>query len=425
MIKRAIFNELKEHLTRKEMTLITGPRQAGKTTLMLLLKEFLDERGEKTVFLNLDIEADRHFFDSQDALVRKIVLEIGKDGGYVFIDEIQRKENAGLFLKGIYDMNLGYKFILSGSGSLELKEKIHESLAGRKRIFEVATLSFEEFVNYKTDNRYESKIQDFFSLEREKTKVLLNEYFNYGGYPEVVLAEQSAEKKKIINEIYQSYLEKDISLLLGVKNTEAFSKLIKIIASQTGNLVNVSELSLTLGISAQTVKHYLWYLEKTYTISKVTPYFKNVRKEITKASIYYFYDFGLRNHALDRFGNIQDSQDAGFLFQNVVYHILKKSFQFSAAQIHFWRTKDGSEVDFLIDDGSKIIPIEVKYSEFKKSTIKRSLRSFIEKYHPKTALVITKDFSEEINLDVTKIKFLPFWELIHSIKATTSSVVNI
>ena len=182
---------------------------------------------------------------------------------------------------------------------------------------------------------------------------------------------------------------------------------------------------MTLGISAQTVKHYLWYLEKTYTLSKITPYFKNIRKEITKAPIYYFYDFGLRNHALDRFGNIQESQDAGFLFQNVVYHILKKSFQFSAAQIHFWRTKDGSEVDFLIDDGSKIIPIEVKYSEFKKSTIERSLRSFIEKYHPKTALVITKDFSEEINLDVTKIKFLPFWELIHSIKATMPSVVNI
>jgi len=416
MIKRTVFNELREHLTQKEMTLITGPRQAGKTTLMLLLKDFLDKQGEKTVFLNLDIEADRYFFDSQDALIRKIVLEIGKDQGYVFIDEIQRKENAGLFLKGIYDMNLRYKFILSGSGSLELKEKIHESLAGRKRIFEVTTLSFEEFVNYKTDNRYESRILDFFSVEKEKTQALLNEYLNYGGYPKVVLSEQLAEKKKVINEIYQSYLEKDISLLLGVKNLEAFSKLVKIVASQAGNLVNISELSSTLGISVQTVKHYLWYLEKTYIISKVSPYFKNTRKEITKAPIYYFYDFGMCNHALDRFGNISDLQDTGFLFQNIVYHILKEALRFSSAKINFWRTKDGSEVDFLIDDGNKIIPVEAKYSEFKKPDTERSLRNFIEKYHPKTALVATKNFSEEVNLGATKIKFLPFWKLTKEFK---------
>ena len=133
MVKRKLQNELIKHLSKPEITLITGPRQAGKTTLLLWLKKSLEEEKNNTVFFNLDIESDKQFFTSQADLLKKIQLETSKKKTYVFIDEIQRKENAGLFLKGIYDMNLPYKFIITGSGSLELKEKIHESLAGRKR----------------------------------------------------------------------------------------------------------------------------------------------------------------------------------------------------------------------------------------------------------------------------------------------------
>jgi len=118
MISRKLFSELKSHLLKKEISFIIGPRQAGKTTLMLLLNDYLMKKGERTVFLNLDIEADKQFFTSQANLIKKIKLEIGEKRGFVFIDEIQRKEDAGIFLKGIYDMNLPYKFIVSGSGSV-------------------------------------------------------------------------------------------------------------------------------------------------------------------------------------------------------------------------------------------------------------------------------------------------------------------
>jgi len=114
MIKRTLFNELKIHLKKKEISFIVGPRQAGKTTLMLMLKDYLLKRGENIVFLNLDIEMDKVFFSSQEKLMGKIQLEIGKKQGYVFIDEIQRKSDAGIFLKGIYDQNLPYKLIVSG-----------------------------------------------------------------------------------------------------------------------------------------------------------------------------------------------------------------------------------------------------------------------------------------------------------------------
>jgi len=124
-IKRYIFQELIEHLPKKEISLIVGPRQAGKTTLMNILQDYLNKKGEKTLFLSLDFERDIPYFKTQLALVQKLNLEFGKKKGYVFIDEIQRKENARLFLKGLYDMNLPYKFIVSGSGSVDLKEKTY------------------------------------------------------------------------------------------------------------------------------------------------------------------------------------------------------------------------------------------------------------------------------------------------------------
>lgn len=406
MIKRVLLGELKKHFGQKEISLIIGPRQSGKTTLMLLLKEYLEKRGQKTVFLNLDIEADNQFFTSQAKLIQKIKLELGEQKGFVFIDEIQRLKNAGLFLKGIYDMNLPYKFIVSGSGSLELKEKIPESLVGRKRIFRLFPLSFQEFANYKTRYRYEKKLPEFFRLEKEKTENLLQEYLKFGGYPRVALAQTAGEKQKILEEIFQSYLEKDISYLLRIEKTDVFSQLAKILASQVGQLVNYSELSSTLGIAQQTLKNYLWYLEKTFVVEKVTPYFKNIRKEITKSPVFYFSDLGLRNYSLGFPPN-------GFLFQNFVFNILKEKIRFSE-KIYFWRTKDGAEVDFILETAKGPIPLETKYSHLKETKPTRSLKSFIKKYQPKEAFVVNLSLKKTIIFKQTKIHFIPFYELLPS-----------
>jgi len=411
MIKRTLFEELKSHFSKKELSFIIGPRQAGKTTLMFLLKEYLEKRGARTLFLSLDIERDKQFFVSQDTLIKKIQLEIGREKGYVFIDEIQRKEDAGIFLKGIYDMSLPYKFIVSGSGSVELKEKIQESLIGRKRIFRLNTLSFEEFVNFKTNYKYEKKLFDFFEIDKKKTRDLFEEYLNFGGYPRVVLEERLEEKLKVIAEIYQSYLEKDISYFLGIHKTEAFTNLVKLMASQIGNLVNFSELSSTLRISTKTVKDYLWYLQKTFILEKVTPFFRNLRKEITKAPVFYFYDIGLKNYALGEFGNLK-SLDKGFIFENFVFNILKEKTNYTSAKIHFWRTKDGAEVDLIINFGKEIIPLEVKYKELTKPEVPRSLRSFILNYCPAKAFVINLGLNKKIILNKTEIFFLPFYKLL-------------
>lgn len=410
MIKRKLYQELKSHLSKKEISFIIGPRQSGKTTLMLMLKDHLERTQQKNLFINLDIEADKQFFSSQANLISKIKLEIGEGKGYVFIDEIQRKEDAGVFLKGIFDMNLPYKFIVSGSGSVELKEKIHESLVGRKRIFELPPLSFEEFINFKTEYKYEGKLTEFLSLHKERAVNLLDEYMNFGGYPRAVLDETIEEKRKTINEIYQSYIEKDISYLLKIRKTEDFSNLVKVSASQIGSIFRISEISSTLGISYKTVKDYLWYLEKTFIIHRLSPFFKNVRKEISKSPVFYFYDLGLRNFAIGTFGNVVDPKEKSFLFENFVFNLLKEKIRDSSAVIHFWRTKDRAKVDFVINYGKEQVPLEVKYREFKEPAMTRSFQNFIERYHPERAFVVNLNLNKVLFRNKTKIQFVPFYK---------------
>jgi len=412
MIKRSILPVIEEHLSVPEMTILTGPRQVGKTYLMRVLEERLKEKGEKTLYLNLDYDDDRPIFASQGTLLDYIRLKTGETKAYLFIDEIQRKENAGLFLKGLYDMKLPYKFILSGSGSLELKAKIVESMAGRKRFFTIDPLSFEEFVNFKTGYRYQDKLNDFFTIEKRQTLSLLEEFTVYGGYPRIVLADTADKKAIEMEDIYTSYIKRDIRDLLYVEKPEAFTNLVKIMASQIGSLVNTTELSQTIGIADKTVRHYLWYLEQTFIIKKITPYYQNVRNEIVKSPIYYFYDTGLRNYMLGLFGlPVLPSLLAGHLFENIIWRGLRQNIPISPITIHFWRTRDHAEVDFVLQVGLDTIPIEVKHRVLTSTKISRSFQSFLIKYKPKDAYIIHLGEYLQSTFEGTTIHFLPFYDL--------------
>ncbi|EKD99372.1 MAG: hypothetical protein ACD_22C00280G0002 [uncultured bacterium] len=413
MIKRTILPKLIAHLDNKEITVIAGPRQAGKTTLMYSLKEHVEKKGFKTLYINLDVGSSKEYFNSQTDFINYVNLQVGKDKAYIFIDEIQRITNAGLFLKGLYDSNLPYKLVVSGSGSMELKEKIKESLTGRKRIFEIGTISFEEFVNYKTDYKYADKIQEFFMFDNTQPTQLLNEYLKFGGYPKVITSETLEEKTEEIKDIYESYLEKDIRDLLKVQKSESFTKLVTIIASQIGKPINYSELSNTLEMNTQTVKDYLWYLKKTFVLEKVVPYFGNVRKELTKMPLYYFEDLGLRNYALNRFTHFGISVIDGFLFQNLVLQLLKTKFPMYKA--FYWRTRDGSEVDFVLTGGVETIPVEVKYTNIRETTLTtpRSVVSFIETYKPKKAYIVNLALDKTTGKkNGTEIEFIPYYKLL-------------
>ncbi len=410
-IKRLLFEDLKNHLSKKEITLIIWPRQVWKTTLMKQLKKYLDKKWEKNVFLNLDYEGDNIFFETQEKLLQKIKLEIW-NSWYVFIDEIQKKENAWIFLKWIYDLDLKYKFIISWSWSLELKEKIHESLAWRKRIFECFPVTFKEFVDFKTAYKYENNIIDFFRLEKEKTNNFLIEYLNFWWYPRVIIENEIQEKKYIIDEIYKSYVMKDISYLLKIDKVDAFIMLLKILASQIWQITKYSELSKQVWISEQTIKNYLYYAGNTYSIKAVIPFFRNKQKEITKSPTFYFNDLWLRNYILWVMGTLQDGFNLWFVYQNFVFKLLLEKYINTNNNIKFWRTLDKAEVDFVIENWEEIIWVEVKYSNLKKTEITRSTRSFIEKYNPKEVWIINLSLDDNKTIWNTKVYFKPFYHLI-------------
>ncbi len=404
MIEREIKQKIIDTFKLKEITVLIGARQVGKTTI---LKQIFSKL-ENAVYFNLDIEQDAEYLKSQQSLLNKLELELGKNQGFVFIDEIQQKQDAGRFLKGLYDMDLPYKFIVTGSGSLELKQKIKESLAGRKYLMEMPSVTFTEFVNYKTNYKYKNRLPNFFEIETTKTKLYLDEYLRYGGYPAVITATRSLRKKEIMDEIFTSYVSKDISYLLNVRYPDKFIRMLQLLAVQTGSILNYDQLANDVGVRVETLKNYMWYAEHTFIINIVRPFFTNLKKEITKSPTVYFNDVGLCNYLR---GSLDNSRIDGMIFQNFIYLLLKQKYQKPLAKINFWRNKEKAEVDFIVHKDNEIIPVEVKYSELKKETISRSFRSFIQKYAPKTAFLVNLSLDSKIKIDDTEVLFIPFWKL--------------
>jgi len=411
LIKRTILDALKKHLDRPEITIITGARQVGKTTLMKALQAHLHETGKPSLYFNLDFESDFRYLDSQESFLRKLSLEAGNEFTWVFIDEIQRKKNAGLFLKGLYDMQLPFKFIVSGSGSLELKENIHESLTGRKRLFELMPVTFTEFINYKTDYRYEDRLLEFFNTELDKTEIYLNEYLAWGGYPGIMTEHRGEDKNQLMNEIFSSYIQKDLSYLLNLDRPDAFVKLIEWLSHSVGTSINYSRISNDIGLSLPVVKKYLWYAEQTFIIKLITPFFRSRRKEIVRAPAAYFCDTGMLNFAAGRYGIFPKTLGSGTGFENFIFTLLYEKAMQSSHFVNYWRTADMAEVDFVITGRNKILPVEVKYSKIKRPKISRSFRSFISEYEPDKAYLVNLLYRGELKAGNTRIKIVPFHDL--------------
>jgi len=239
-------------------------------------------------------------------------------------------------------------------------------LAGRKKIFTLHTLSFCEFLRFKGEDVLAK--QDFSKLAlAEKEKILFHyrEYLIYGGYPKVVLA-PLVEKEEILKDLAYSYIKKDI-FEANIKQEEVFFKLLKIIASQIGNLINATELASTLDVSRTAIDDYLFLMQKSFHIGLVKPFYKNLRKEITKMPKAYFLDLGLRNFLLKDFKPFAERQDKGQVLENALYKELLKNNE--SEDIKFWRTTQKQEVDFVVMGKlafeAKANPKSLKISNYK------------------------------------------------------------
>ena len=418
IIERTIFQEIKQHLKEKEITVIVGARQVGKTTLLLYLKDYLISQKkisqERIFYFNLDRLKDLDFFSDQEKVIR--FIKTRKDLGTIFllIDEAQRISNAGRFFKGIYDLGLPVKLVLTGSSALELKAKFQESLTGRKRMFYLWPLSLIEVVKYKDPalKKLIEKTKIISQYDLDKIREIEEELAVFGGYPRIVIEENYQKKINHLEEIHNSYLEKDIINFLKIKKPLIFNKLTSCLSNQICELVNLNELSNSLGIERKTIEHYLNILEQTFIIKLLPPHFKNFRKELVKMPKVFFVDNGLRNFVLGNFNSFQERLDKGAVLENFVANELLKKIS-SPDSLHYWRTLHKAEVDFVIRYGNnKVIPIEAKATELKKKKVSRSYCHFIKEYKPKKGYLINLSLRGEKIIDKTKIIFIYPYEII-------------
>ena len=368
MITRFNFKEIEDHVNKKEFTILIGARQIGKSTLLKQLFDKLQKQKKVVYFINLDrkdilTELDENplnlfqFYPLQEG--QKII---------VLIDEIQYLKDASGFLKLLYD-DYGdrLKIIATGSSAFYIDNHFNDSLVGRKKIFEMYTLSFDEFLAFK--NRDEL-LKDLINLRNSsksksiyKTELfnLLDEYCNYGGYPAIVLADKIEDKVSLLQEIRDSYVKRDV-LESGIQDETKFYRFLMLLASQSGGLVNVNELAKTVRISNVAIENYLFVLQKCFYIGLVNPFYNNLKKELIKMPRIYFNDLGLRNILVNYFAPIQMRIDKGELFENLVYRKLLEEEEKDS--IKFWRTADGNEVDFVVESSYlKGYAVECKFNE--------------------------------------------------------------
>jgi len=355
---RSILPQIQKYMDTRDILVILGSRQTGKSTLLHLLMQSIPD----PVYFDLE---DFKYRELCDAGVEQFIRYLHENGlirspkTYIFLDEIQLLTQPSSFLKLLHDHNPEIKLIVTGSSTFAIRDKFKDSLVGRTVNFELYPLSFQEFLIFK-ESRIDISREIHTPQTIEQLKDLFREYVRYGGYPKIVLTPEKERKEVYLRQIVDTYLKADIRDLAQIRQIDKFNKLLRILAEQSGSMLNITELSNTTGISKQTLEEYLFILENTYVIKRISPFAKNLRKELFKRSKLFFLDTGL-THVLSY--NTIPEVLLGNSFETSVFCELIKNI--STIHLHYWRTKDKKEIDFVLEDGKALKAIEVKLNSAK------------------------------------------------------------
>ncbi|MBI5683209.1 MAG: ATP-binding protein [Deltaproteobacteria bacterium] len=359
ILKRIVFDEIKKYLHTDDIIVLHGARQVGKTTILYYIEDYLKKQGEDAYFIDLE---DSRFVRILDAGAAEFIRHLKEEGLlsagrktklFVFIDEIQYLSDPSSFLKLTADHHKNIKLIVSGSSSFAIKTKFKDSLVGRTVNFEIFNLSFKEFLLFRQYPFEQDKV--YTQKKIDELRTMFKEYVLYGGYPKIVLTSEIDKKEKYLQQIIDTYVKKDIRDLADIKDIDKFNKLLEALASQSGQQLNVAELSNTTKIAKQTIEKYLFIMENTYIIKLVKPFSKNIRSELFKLPKIYFYDTGLMQMLWLK--GLQ-KELIGNVFETGIFAELAKKYTHEA--IFYWRTKDKKEIDFMLKIKNSILPIEVK-----------------------------------------------------------------
>lgn len=365
MFHREIFTDLTDHLKKSQVTVITGMRRVGKSTA---IKYLLSQWGnENHLYLDCERIEIRVLFNSPNYQNIKEELELmGIDFStrcLIAIDEIQLVENLPSVVKYLYD-TLDIKFVVTGSSSYYIKNRFSESLSGRKRIFEMFPLSFKEFLDFKklwkeiyTKYSWTKFNRQWYNLSKD----WYEEYIKFGGFPEVVLEQSETDKKALLSDIVNSYIELDIKLLSDYKVSEDLYKLIRLLSARAGNKVDYSKLSSLTGINRNKITDYIQLLEHTYLIYQISPFHRNVDKEISQQKKLYFSDTGILIALSD------NKLSSGQIFENAIAVQLKPH-----NTLNYYQRKTGQEIDFILNQEIAIEVKETPVEQYKSVLVQRA-----------------------------------------------------
>ena len=341
-LKRYYSKKIKSNLLPNKVLVVYGPRQVGKTTMV---NNFLKTYSGK-VYQSTGENADLKNILESSSFSKIIPFFAGYD--LVVIDEAQKIKNIGQSLKIIVDQIKNIRVLATGSSSFDLANKIGEPLVGRQRIIKLFPLAVMELIE---------------NYGRMYVQENLGNLLVFGSYPEVILAKSFKEKRNILTLIRDAYLFKDILELENIKNSEKILSLLKLIALQIGKEVSLQELGNSLEMSKNTVERYLDLLEKTFIIKRVFGFSRNLRKEITKTSRFYFLDNGIRNAVISNFNDLDSRDDVGMLWENFLFveRMKKREYKQIFANQYFWRTWDKKEIDLVEERDGRLFGYEFKW----------------------------------------------------------------
>ena len=346
MFERTLYKALKSHLTERPATVITGMRRVGKSTL---LKQLLDiVPGKNKIYLDLERIENRQIFKQPTTKEMELFLEtMGIDVTKkctIALDEIQLLPDIVSIMKYWYD-TYRVKFIVTGSSSFYLKNRFSESLAGRKQIFELNPLSFDEFLRFKgidvtTYKRF--AFQNYLEGFYNQFKSSYSEFIKFGGFPEVTLISKPQSKKAMLQDILNAYIDMDVKILSDYSLNDELYKLIRLLSARVGSKMDASKLASVAGINRNKIANYLNLFEQTYFLTKLTPFSNNTDKEISQQPKYYFSDSGLLN--------LMEEQETGKIFENTVVN----QFLRLDKVVNYYQKKSGQEIDLIWKENSAI-----------------------------------------------------------------------
>jgi uncharacterized protein len=369
--------------------LVIGPRQAGKSTA---LWSYLADLGQPALFVDCEQALVREWCRSAPLFLADLEQLVERPVT-LFFEEVQHLEEAGLFLKGLVDRRVGVPLLVTGSSSYHLGARTRESLAGRATRTRLLPLSLDELCLDLAGRP--ALVRDRLREQR------LARHITFGGYPAVWL---STTPEVLLADLVEAVILRDASDLFRITRPGAFRQLLRLLAGQVGQLVNLSEWASILGISRDTVASYLDILESSHVIATLSPFAGGKRVELTARPKVFLLDNGIRNRLVDDFRPLEERADAGPLLENWVATELWKILP-DGATLHFWRSASGAEVDFVVARGDRILPIEVK-GRLGRPLLSRSLRSFLDAYRPEATLVVSTSLAHRGLAGETEVEWL-------------------